>query len=63
VAGEDEQWHRWEDRIKSGALLLIGLVGTVNELFIRAGEPRVTALAFLAGVLGLPFVLGPVRRK
>lgn len=60
VDEDGDQWHRWEDRLRNGAFLLLGLAGAVNELFLRHGEPRVTALAFIATLLGLHFVLpGP----
>lgn len=61
MGDDDQQWHRWEERIKSAFLLVLGMAGVINELFLRAQEPRVTVLAFLAGVLGLPFVLDTKR--
>lgn len=39
------------------AIFSVGLVGAINEVFIRSGPERPTILAFLAGMMGLPVFL------
>lgn len=52
----DDQWARWDKRVRDLVLFAVGIAGIVNELFL-SDEPNPTALVFLATIVGVPFVL------
>lgn len=52
---QNDKWGKWDKRVRDIGIYILGLVGALNELF-RQTEPRVTALLFIASMLGLPFV-------
>lgn len=53
---EEQQWERWDKRLRDIVLFLIGIAGVCNELWIEQ-EPRLYALIFLGSILGIPFAL------
>lgn len=58
---DEEKWDKWESRLKSLAILVAGIAGIINELFLRS-EPRETALVFLGTLIGLPLVISGAKR-
>jgi hypothetical protein len=61
---ELNKWQLWDKRIRDLIIWIIGVVALVNELFIKV-KPEIPTLTFLAGILGLPFVLkaDEIRRR
>lgn len=59
---DEERWDKWESRLKSLAILVAGIAGIINELFLRP-EPRETALVFLGTLIGLPLVISGAKRS
>jgi uncharacterized membrane protein len=58
---DDIRWHRSLDRTKDAVLLIVGVIGIINELFIQSA-PRPEVLVFLGALLGLPFVTAAARK-
>lgn len=52
--GKEDQWNKWNKRIRDLVIWGLGVGGVVNQLFIRE-EVDWPALVFIAGILGLPF--------
>lgn len=52
----NEQWPKWEKRVRDSVIFTLGVAGTLNEFFVEV-EPRWPALTFIAAIFGLPFVL------
>jgi hypothetical protein len=52
----DEQWVKWDKRIRDLVLYAVGVVGICNELFVQP-HARAVNLVFLGSLLGLPLVL------
>lgn len=53
---ERRRYERNEQRIRDAVIFALGVFGSVNELWFQS-HPRPYALAFLASVLGIPFIL------
>lgn len=53
---EKDRFSQWEKRIRDLVIWVIGVAALINELFIKE-EPATGTLVFLAGVLGIPFIL------
>jgi hypothetical protein len=59
----DDNWEKWNKRLRDLGIYLLGVAGTVHELFIRS--PREAwILPFCALLLGLPpLIRWDERRK
>ena len=53
---ERRRYERNEQRTRDAIIFALGIFGSVNELWFQ-DSPRPYALAFLASVLGIPFIL------
>lgn len=53
---QEDSWTIWDKRIRDSIIFIVGVAGTLHELFIVA-DPRIVALVFLGGLIGIPFVL------
>lgn len=53
---EKDKWSKWDKRIRDLIIWVIGTGALVNELFLKE-SPETATLVFLAGVLGVPFIL------
>ena len=62
VRRADEQWDRWDKRIRDSVLYVVSIGGVINELFIRE-EIRPYALFFAASVLGIPLAMRRDEKK
>lgn len=60
----DTDWKRWTDRVRDVFFLVLGLVGTANQLFL-ANPPNPVLYPILAALLGAPiaFALDDRRRN
>jgi len=58
----DVEWERWRDRTRDMCFLVLGLVGTANQLFF-ADPPNPVLYPILAALLGLPFALALDERR
>lgn len=53
---KEDRWAVWDRHVRDLILFGAGIFFAVNELIIET-NPRYEALIFIAGILGVPFVL------
>lgn len=50
------EYEQTEKRIRDAIIFVVGIAGSINELWV-VDYPRPYALAFLASLIGVPFIL------
>jgi hypothetical protein len=59
---QNGRYERNEKRVRDAIIFSVGILGSINELWV-VDEPRIYALAFLASLLGLPFILNADAKR
>lgn len=58
----DNEWTTWTNRTRDATFLVLGLAGTINQLFF-ANPPNPVLYPILASLLGAPFALALDERR